>query len=130
MLKSSWNNPWELTSIGLRLVATTALGASLAIAGWAAPAAADSAAQDVVYGAGSVLGTAVYAPFKATFCILGGITSGFTFPFAGADTAGKVATAGCGGTWVITPGVLKGQDHVKFVGGQALPPPARPPASR
>jgi len=107
-----------------------ALAASLVVAGWAAPAEADSAAQDVAYGAGSVLGRAVYAPFKATFCILGGITSGFTFPFAGADTAGKVVTAGCGGTWAITPGVLKGQDHVKFVGGQPAPPPARPAASR
>ena len=106
-----------------------ALAASLAVAGWAAPAAADSAAQDVAYGAGSVLGTAVYAPFKATFCILGGITSGFTFPFAGADSAGKVATAGCGGTWAITPGVLKGQEHVKFVGQQPAPPPTRSAAS-
>jgi hypothetical protein len=95
-----------------------------------APASAESAAQDVAYGTGSVLTTLVYAPFKATFCILGGVTSGFTFPFAGADTAGKVATAGCGGTWAITPGVLKGQDHVNFVGGQPPPPPARPPASQ
>jgi len=71
------------------------------------------------YGTGSVLGTLVYAPFKATFCILGGITSGFTFPFAGADTAGRVATAGCGGTWAITPDVLRGREPVKFVGGQA-----------
>ena len=113
----------------MRHTAILALAASLAVAGWAAPAAADSAAQHVTYGAGSVLGTAVYAPFKATFCILGGITSGFTFPFAGADTAGKVATAGCGGTWAITPGVLKGEERVKFVGGQAPPSqPATPPS--
>lgn len=114
----------------MRHTAILALSASLAVAGWAAPAAADSAAQDVAYGAGSVLGTAVYAPFKATFCILGGITSGFTFPFAGADTAGKVVTAGCGGTWAITPSVLKGQERVRFVGGQPPTPPARPPASK
>ena len=113
-----------------RTASLVVLTASLAVAGLHGTAAADSTAEQVTYGAGSVLGTAVYAPFKATFCILGGITSGFTFPFAGADTAGKVATAGCGGTWVITPGVLKGQDHVKFVGGQALPPPARPAASK
>ena len=112
----------------MRRTALFTLAAGLAVAGWAAPAAADSAAQDVAYGAGSVLGTAVYAPFKATFCILGGITSGFAFPFGGADTAGKVATAGCGGTWAITPGVLKGQEHVKFVGGQ--PPRAATPASK
>ena len=61
---------------------------------------------------------------------LRGITSGFVFPFADADTAGKVATAGCGGTWAITPGVLEGKERVKFIGGQALPPPARPPASK
>jgi len=115
----------------MRHTAILALALGLAVAGWAAPAAADSAAQDVAYGAGSVLGSAVYAPFKATFCILGGITSGFTFPFAGADTAGKVAAAGCGGTWAITPGVLKGQEHVKFVGGgQQTPPPVRPAVSK
>jgi hypothetical protein len=112
----------------MRRTAIFTLAASLAAAGWAAPAAADSAAQDVAYGAGSVLGTVVYAPFKATFCVLGGITSGFAFPFAGAETAGKVATAGCGGTWAITPGVLKGQEHVKFVGGQPPPPAATPPS--
>jgi len=112
----------------MRYTAILALAASLALAGGATPAAADSAAQDVAYGAGSVLGTVVYAPFKATFCLLSGVTSGFTFPFAGADTAGKVATAGCGGTWAITPGVLKGEEHVKFVGGQSPPPPARSPA--
>ena len=113
----------------MRYTAILALAASLAVVGWAAPAAADSAAQDVAYGAGSVLGTAVYAPFKATFCILGGITSGFTFPFAGADTAVRVAAAGCGGTWAITPGVLKGRERVKFVGGQAPPSsPAAPPS--
>ena len=120
----------------MKLAAIFALAASLAIVGPAAPAAADSAAQDVAYGTGSVLGTLIYAPFKATFCILGGVTSGFTFPFAGADTAGRVATAGCGGTWAITPAVLKGQEHVKFVGGQqpaqhAPPAPhAQPPASK
>ena len=70
----------------MRRTALFTLAAGLAVAGWAAPAAADSAAQDVAYGAGSVLGTVVYAPFKATFCILGGITSGFTVPFAGAGT--------------------------------------------
>jgi len=113
----------------MRYTAILALAASLAVVGRAAPAAADSAAQDVAYGAGSVLGTVVYAPFKATFCILGGITSGFAFPFAGADTAGRVATAGCGGTWAITPGVLKGQERVTFVGGQAPPsPPATAPS--
>jgi hypothetical protein len=102
-----------------RTASLVVLTASLAVAGLHGTAAADSTAEQVTYGAGSVLGTAVYAPFKATFCILGGITSGFTFPFAGADTAGRVAAAGCGGTWAITPDILKGREPVKFVGGQS-----------
>jgi len=106
----------------MKRVAIVVFTASLAVAVVNDPAAADSAAQDVAYGAGSVLGTLVYAPFKATFCILGGITSGFTFPFAGADTAGRVATTGCGGTWAITQSVLKGQESVKFVGGRSSAP--------
>lgn len=114
----------------MRYATILALAAGLTVVGFAGPAAADSAAQDVAYGTGSVLGTAVYAPFKATFCILGGVTSGFAFPFAGADTAGRVAAAGCGGTWVITPGVLKGQEHVKFVGGHAAPSSPATPASK
>jgi hypothetical protein len=32
----------------------------------------ESTPEQVAYGAGSVLGTVVYAPFKATFCALGG----------------------------------------------------------
>lgn len=101
-----------------RTASLVVLTVILAVAGLHGPAAADSTAEQVTYGAGSVLGTVVYAPFKATFCILGGITSGFTFPFAGAATAGRVATAGCGGTWAITPDVLTGRQPVKFVGGQ------------
>jgi hypothetical protein len=88
----------------------------------AAPASADSAAQDVAYGTGSVFTTLVYAPFKATFCILGGITSGFTLPFAGPQTAEKVATRACGGTWAITPDALKGKEPVRFVGGDGSSP--------
>jgi hypothetical protein len=85
-------------------------------------ASAESAAQDVAYGTGSVFTTLVYAPVKATFCILGGITSGFTLPFAGPQTAEKVATRACGGTWAITPDALKGKEPVRFVGGDGSSP--------
>ena len=78
---------------------------------------ADSAGQEVGYGAGSVFGTLLYAPFKTSFCVVGAVTSGLTLPFGGTQTAGKVATAACAGTWAITPSVLKGQEPVRFVGG-------------
>jgi hypothetical protein len=78
--------------------------------------AAESAAEEAGYGAGAVMGTLVYAPVKASFCIVGGLTSVFTLPFGGTETAGKVATAACGGTWMITPDTLQGKERVRFVG--------------
>jgi hypothetical protein len=103
----------------MRKIFATLLGAALIAAATVVPAAAVSAAQDAAYGTGSVLTTLVYAPIKASFCILGGITSGFTLPFAGPQTAEKVATRACGGTWAITPDALKGREPVRFVGGGA-----------
>jgi hypothetical protein len=70
---------------------------------------------EVGYGVGSALGTLVYVPFKGVFCILGGLGSLVTFPFS-TEAAGKVARASCGGTWVITPAVVRGEEPVQFVG--------------
>jgi hypothetical protein len=86
---------------------------------------ADSTQQEVTYGAGSVLGTILYAPFKTSFCVVGAVTSGLTLPFGGTRTAERVATAACGGTWAITPDVLKGRDQVRFVGGESSPSTSR-----
>ena len=96
-----------------------ALGLAVAMlaAGLPAAAAAESTSQEVAYGVGSVTTTLVYAPIKASFCILGAVTSGFTLPFGGPRTAEKVASAACGGTWAVTPAALKGREPVRFVGG-------------
>ena len=109
-----------------------ALGLGLILIGqsatsWAAPAEQEGTPAQVAYGAGSFLGTLVYSPFKASFCILGAIASGFSFPFGGAETAGKVVGTGCRGTWVITPDVLKGKERVEFVG---TPPTSQTAAKR
>ena len=112
--------------LGILLMAVVAAAAPVAVA------SADSTAQDVAYGTGSVLTTLVYAPFKATFCILGGVTGGLTLPFAGPRTAEQVVSAGCGGTWAITPNALKGQERVRFVGGASgeQPVPSRTATKR
>ena len=94
--------------IGLVLLGQSALA-------WAQPATQESTAAQVAYGTGSVLGTLVYAPVKASFCILGAIASGFAFPFAGAQKAGQIASSSCSGTWAITPDVLKGRERVNFI---------------
>ncbi len=101
-------------SFGFRLIVVFALVLAVPVV-----ARAETTAQDVGYGTGSVFSTLGYAPLKGTFCILGGITSVFTLPFGGTRTAGNVASAACGGTWAITPSVLKGQERVRFIGTSA-----------
>jgi len=95
---------------------------------WAEPEAEESTVTQIGTGVGSVVGSAVYFPFKAAFCILGGIGSGFTLLAAGPETADKVASASCRGTWVITPDVVKGKEAVHFVG--ETPPSLEPKQAR
>jgi len=96
---------------------TLVLALTVAIAAVPAPARAESTAQEVAYGVGSATSTLVYAPVKASFCILGAVTSGLTLPFGGPRTAGKVASTACGGTWVVTPAARRGREPVRFMGG-------------
>ena len=95
--------------MGLLLLGQTA-------AAWAEPASNESTPQQVAYGAGSVLGTLVYAPVKGAFCILGAVSSGFAYPIAGSKTAENIASTTCGGSWYITPSNLQGREQVRFVG--------------
>src|SRR5262249_61312892 len=59
-------------------------------------AESESTAVEIGAAAGSAFGTMIYAPVKATFCILGGIGSGLT-AIVSPPTAGKVAMSTCGG---------------------------------
>ena len=101
----------------------------LALVGVSTPswASSESTAVEVGSSAGSAFGTLIYAPIKASFCILGGIGSGFT-AIASPPTAGKVAMAACGGSWIVTPNMVRGRESVKFVGDTA--PAARASAAR
>lgn len=110
----------HLVAILLGLVLLGRSGVALA-----EPGADESTPQQVVYGAGSVLSTLVYAPFKATFCILGGLASAGTV-IVSRQAAEQVVGASCRGTWAITPDVLRGREPVAFVGD--VPPGSRPVA--
>src|SRR5215471_9810978 len=87
------------------------------VVGSSAPVWADSESTFVQIGsaAGSAFGTMIYAPVKATFCILGGIGSGLT-AIVSPPTAGKVAMATCGGSWTVTPEMMRGRESPQFVG--------------
>src|SRR5262245_27066476 len=92
------------------LVVVTLMGSSAP--GWADT---ESTAVDIGSAAGSAFGTMIYAPVKATFCILGGIGSGLT-AIVSPPTAGKVAMATCGGSWVVTPNMIQGHESPRFIG--------------
>ena len=89
----------------------------LALVGVSAPYPGHSASTAVEVGAsaGSAFGTMIYAPVKATFCILGGIGSGVTAIFS-PPTAGRIAMAACGGDWTVSPSVIQGHEKPKFIG--------------
>src|SRR5438876_5918983 len=94
---------------GMRYVCAMILSVALighSAPGWAGSSSDEGTLSHAGYGAGSAFGTVLYAPFKATFCLLGGLGSAVTYP-ASQPTASKIATASCGGTWVITPDVLR-----------------------
>ena len=115
----------------MNVIPRVALAVAVAVLAAALPVyAADSTSQEVAYGVGSVTSTLVYAPVKASFCILGAVTSGFTLPFGGPRTAEKVASAACGGTWAVTPDVLKGREPIRFVGGHGEPSGSRSASRR
>src|SRR5215475_15487126 len=78
-------------------------------------AESESTAVEIGAAAGSAFGTMIYAPVKATFCILGGIGSGVTAIFS-PPTAGRIAMAACGGDWVVSPSVIQGHEKPKFIG--------------
>src|SRR4030095_2429512 len=95
-----------------------ALFVVVALVGSSALGWADSKSTAVEIGsaAGSGFGTMIYAPIKATFCVLGGIGSALT-AIVSPPTAGKVAMATCGGSWTVTPTMIQGQGKPKFIGG-------------
>ena len=105
--------------LGLLLVGQSSLG-------WAEPRSDESTLEQIGYGTGSVVGSAVYFPFKASFCIVGGIGSGLAFIFGSPESANKLASASCRGTWAISPDVVKGKEPVRFVGD----PPKRDAATK
>jgi hypothetical protein len=88
---------------------------------WAGSNSQESTGAKIGYGAGSVVGSAVYFPFKATFCILGGIGSGLALLFSGRNTADRMVGTTCRGTWAITPDIVRGEESVHFVGDVPAP---------
>jgi hypothetical protein len=76
------------------------------------------------YGVGSVLASVIYSPLKVTYAGLGLMTGGLGYLLSAGrpDVANNIIYPAILGDYVITPGHLKGQEPVVFIG----PPPPEP----
>ena len=87
----------------------------------------ESTLEQIGIGTGSVVGSVVYFPVKASFCILGGLSSIYTSLFVGPKMTHEVLSLSCRGNWAVSPHHLKGEESLTFIGdvpGDA--PPAAP----
>ena len=84
-----------------------------------------SPGEDLGYGVGSVLASMFYSPFKVTYAGLGLITGGLGYVLSAGnlDVANNIITPAIRGNYVVTPGHLKGEEALIFVG----PPPSAEP---
>ena len=95
------------------------LAAALLAGAVAAPRPAGAAyLDDAGWGVLTVLSDAVYMPVKVVYATLGGLTGGLAFLCTGGDfqTAETVWVTSMGGTYVITPPMLRGEEPITFAG--------------
>jgi len=75
-------------------------------------------ANDFGIGFGTVVVNLLYMPVKVVYGTLGAITGGFAYVLTGGNL--KAATAvwrpSMGGTYVVTPSMLQGEDRIYFSG--------------
>jgi len=103
--------------IGLALVA-------LVVPVWADTGPDESTLEQIGIGTGSVVGSVVYFPVKASLCVLGGLSSIYTSLFVGPKTTHEVLSLTCRGNWAVSPHHLKGEESLTFIGdvpGDTLP---------
>jgi hypothetical protein len=74
--------------------------------------------SDAGYGVVAVLANLVYMPVKVVYATLGTVTGGFAYVMTvgDTDTAQKIWSPSLGGSYVITPGMLTGDEEILFNG--------------
>ena len=106
--------------LGLIWIMLVGVSLSASATSWAQEAPPSEAAIKTIYsgssvvaGVGAVLGSAVYAPFKALImCPVSAVASGVTYAATGGgtDTSGYVLRLGCTGTYLISPTMVQGHE--------------------
>jgi len=106
---------------GVAAVAVLAVGL-----GTAQPARAGSG-EDMGWGLLSVLSNVGYMPAKVVYALFGGLTGGMAYVLTGGDsqTSQTIWVASLGGTYVLTPAMLRGEEPIAFAGGLTPATPDR-----
>lgn len=101
-----------------RWVLIAGIGMAVALGG-VRPAAAGPAA-DAGMGVATVLANSLYMPAKLAYVVFGGLTGGIAYAVTAGnlDIAQQVWSAACGGTYALTPEMLRGDEPVYFSGPQ------------
>lgn len=75
-------------------------------------------ASDFGVGIGAVFTNIFYMPVKFVYATVGGITGSFAYVLTGfrMDIAKGIWVPSLGGTYVVTPSMLKGEDPIYFSG--------------
>ncbi len=101
---------------GLRLV----VAAAVVAASLAAPRVARAEYGDEAgWGVLSVIANVGYMPAKTIYALTGGLTGGLAYVCTGGsyETASSVWTPSLGGTYALTPSMLRGEEPIAFAGG-------------
>jgi hypothetical protein len=116
------------------------LAAAIVLVGVAAATPAQASYwEDAGWGTLTVLTNLIYMPAKLTYATLGGLTGGLALGLTGGDmqTAETVWIVSMGGTYVVTPRMLQGEDAIAFAGSpttettaESNPPPPAQSSSR
>jgi hypothetical protein len=105
---------------GWRLVvAVAAVTASIAMPRQAV--AEDPYPESAGWGVLAVVVNVVYMPVKTVYATIGGVTGGFAYACTGGsyDTASNIWEASLGGTYVLTPSMIRGETPIAFAGDSA-----------
>ncbi|HWP99745.1 MAG TPA: hypothetical protein VNK92_04680 [Vicinamibacterales bacterium] len=110
-----------------KMVAVCALAGTFGVA---APARAGYL-EDAGWGSLAAISNLAYIPAKLVYSALGGVTGGLAYglTLGDLDTAQNIWTTSMGGTYVLTPGNLRGEEPIAFAYYPEVKPlAATPPA--
>jgi len=115
---------WFFRGLLVGVLAVTLMGApSIGLAGEKAA----SVSRESGLGAAAAISSLVYGPVKVIYALGGLVIGSFAWIFTAGDAevAEMVFTRSLRGTYVITPGILVGDERLEFIGRDSYEEPTR-----